>query len=83
MTDMKNFETKPIFLAVFFGMRLFIYLNNPAIQYSFSDSINVFGTLQMAKEHLEIPDLRETEFTYSGLTGYGSTREILLVLGKE
>ena len=37
----------------------------------------------MAKEHLEIPNLRETEFTYSGFTGYGSTREILLVLGKE
>ena len=80
---MKNFETKFILFAILFGICLFIYVKNPEIQYSFPDSTNVFGTLQMTKEHLELPDLRETEFTYSGFTGYGSTREILLVLGKE
>lgn len=80
---MKNFETKFILFAIFFGVCLFLYVKNPEIQYSFPDSTNVFGTLKMAKEHLEIPDLRESEFTYGGFTGYGSTREILLVLGKE
>ena len=80
---MKNFETKIILFAILFGICLFIYVKNPEIQYSFPDSTNVFGTLQMTKEHLELPGLRETEFTYSGFTGYGSTREILLVLGKE
>ena len=71
---MQSFKTKFIVFAILFGLCIFIYV---------PDSTNVFDTLQIAKEHLEIPDLNKSEFTYSGFTGYGSTREILLVLGKE
>ena len=35
------------------------------------------------RKSFEIPEIKETEFTYSGFTGYGSRRETLLVLGKE